>query len=64
MAELSYPAGPHDYAADAEEIERLETAMDQTPGGALVVSSIATGLLILSWLVIYFFIFLERGVVG
>ena len=64
MAEESYPAGVHDYALDADELERLEAAMDEAPRGALAVSGLAVGLLILSWLIIYIFVFLPRGTVG
>ena len=64
MAEQSYPTSPHDYASDAEEFERLEAAMSESPRGAAVVSLIAVGLLLIGWLWIYFFIFLPRGTVG
>jgi hypothetical protein len=64
MAEPSYPARAHDYADDAEEIERLEAAMDEAPRGALVVSVVAVGLLLIGWLGIYFLVFLPRGTVG
>ena len=62
--EPSYPAGPHDHARDADEMKRLEAAMDETPRGSLVVSGIAVGLLMLCWLLIYAFVFLPRGTVG
>jgi len=64
MAEQSYPAATHDYASDAEEFERLEAAMDETPRGALIVSLIAVGLLLVGWLGLYFLVFLPRGSVG
>jgi len=64
MAEESLTSGAHDYSSDAEELERLEAAMEQTPRGAVVVSGIAVGLLILCWLLIYIFVFLPRGTVG
>lgn len=64
MAEESYPAGPHDYASDGEELERLEAALDEAPRGALVLSLIAVGLLLIGWLGIYFFVFIPRGTVG
>jgi hypothetical protein len=59
---MSYIAS--DYASEAEELQRLEAAMEQAPRGAVVVSGIAVGLLILCWLLIYFFVFLPRGTVG
>jgi hypothetical protein len=64
MAEPSYPTGAHDYASDAEEFDRLETALDETPRGALVISGIAIGLLMVGWLGLYFLVFLPRGTVG
>ena len=64
MAEQSYPRGSHDHPSDAEEFERLENAMDETPRGALAVSLIAVGLLLIGWLGLYFLVFLPRGSVG
>ena len=64
MPEPSYPSGAHDYASDNEERHALDAAMDETPQGALIVSGIAVGLLILGWLFVYFFIFLPRGMIG
>ena len=64
MAEPYYPNAAHDYASDAEELERLDAAMDEAPRGALVVSLIAVGLLLVGWLGIYFLVFLPRGSVG
>ena len=64
MAEQSYPADAHDYTSDAEELDKVDAAFDHAPRGALAVSGIAVGLLILCWLLIYIFIFLPRGTVG
>ena len=64
MADPGYPASPHDYAADAKEIERLEAAMVATPRGAIAVSAIAVVLLLIGWLGLYFLVFLPRGTVG
>jgi len=64
MAEESYPRGVHDHASDADELERLEKAMVETPRGALAVSLIAVGLLLIGWLGLYFLVFLPRGSVG
>lgn len=64
MTDPSYPVTRHDYPSDADELQRLEAAMGQTPRGAVAVSGIAVGLLLLCWLAIYFFIFLPRGTVG
>jgi cytochrome c oxidase subunit IIa family protein len=56
--------GSHDYASDADESVRLESAMDQAPRGALFVSLIAVALLLVGWLGLYFLVFLPRGSVG
>jgi hypothetical protein len=64
MTEPAYPRSRHDYAEDAEELERLESAMEVAPKGAILVSGIAVGLLLICWLAIYFLIFLPRGTVG
>lgn len=64
MTDESYPAGPHDYASDAEEMGRLEAALNEAPRGALVLSLIAVGLLLIGWLGIYFLVFIPRGTVG
>lgn len=64
MAEPSYPAGAHDYASDAEELERLNAALAEAPRGALAMSLIAVLLLIVGWLGLYFLVFIPRGTVG
>lgn len=64
MGDEAYPATRHDYAGDAEELERLEAAMSDAPRGAIIVSAIAVGLLLAAWLWIYFVVFLPRGTVG
>lgn len=64
MAEPAYPVTRHDYADDADELERLEAAMEGGPKGAVAVSLIAVGLLMIGWLGIYFLVFIPRGTVG
>ena len=64
MTDPSYPVGAHEYASDAEELQALEAALDEAPQGALVVSAIAVGLLMIGWLGMYFLVFLPRGAVG
>ena len=64
MADLGYQAGRHDYDSDAEELERVETAMEAGPKGALAVSGIAVALLLLGWFFVYLFLFLPRGTIG
>ncbi len=64
MSEPAYPVTRHDYADDASELEHLESAMEDGPKGALAVSLIAVGLLMIGWLGVYFLVFLPRGTVG
>ena len=64
MSEPAYPVTQHDYADDTEEIDRLESALEGGPKGALAVSLIAVGLLMIGWLGVYFLVFLPRGTVG
>ena len=64
MSDPSYPVTRHDYAGDAEELERLEAALEGGPKGALAVSLIAVALLMVGWLGMYFLVFLPRGTVG
>ena len=64
MTEPAYPVTAHDYATEDEELERLEQAMEGGPKGAVIVSGVAVGLLLLCWLLIYAFVFLPRGTVG
>jgi hypothetical protein len=62
---------PHHSAADSPEhvarpIDRDAAllALKDGPRGALVIASIAVGLLFLGWLAFYFLLFLPRGSVG
>lgn len=64
MAEPAYPVTRHDYADDAEELQRLESSLEGGPKGAVAVSLIAVGLLMIGWLGIYFLVFIPRGTVG
>jgi hypothetical protein len=64
MPEPSYPTTRHDYPSDADELQRLEAAMDAGPKGAIAVSAIAVALLLIGWFFVYLLIFLPRGPVG
>lgn len=64
MTEPAYPLTRHDYASDTEELERLEAALEGGPKGAVAISLIAVGLLLIGWLGLYFLVFLPRGTVG
>ena len=64
MTDSAYPDSSHDYASDAEEMDRLDAALDEAPRGALIVSGIAVAGLLIGWLGMYFLVFLPRGPVG
>jgi hypothetical protein len=42
----------------------LNAALKQTPHGAFALAGLTVGLLILSWFLIYIFVFLPRGEIG
>ena len=42
----------------------LERVMHEVPKGALALSGLTVGLLLLAWFYVYVFIFLPRGMVG
>ena len=51
-------------ASDDEDIvseAELEQVLKTVPTGALVLSCLAVGSLMLAWLAVYFFVFLPRG---
>jgi hypothetical protein len=52
------PAG--DDISDAA----LERAMREVPRGALALSAVTVGLLLLAWFLLYAYVFLPRGSVG
>jgi hypothetical protein len=51
---------------DATDIDNevLERVMAEVPRGALALSGLTVGLLLLAWFAIYLFVFLPRGSVG
>ena len=53
-----------DQAADANRVKEAAHALRNGPVGALVVASIAVGLLLLGWLGFYFLLFMPRGPSG
>ena len=64
-------AQPHASAAAGEEhvaapidAETAAEALKHGPRGALIVATIAVGLLFVGWLLFYFVLFLPRGPVG
>lgn len=64
MTEPAYPLTRHDYADDAQELERLEASLEGGPRGAVVISLIAVALLLIGWLGLYLLVFLPRGTIG
>lgn len=64
MAEEAYPASVHDYANDAEELERIDAAASEAPKGALILSALSVAGLLVGWLILYVFVFIPRGTVG
>ena len=56
-ARIEYVAAPIDAETAAE-------ALKHGPRGALIVATIAVGLLFVGWLLFYFVLFLPRGSVG
>jgi hypothetical protein len=60
-----FPAPALDDAAqDAVNDAALERVMNEVPSGALALSGLTVGLLLLAWFFVYAFIFLPRGMVG
>jgi hypothetical protein len=64
VADESYPSYAHDFASDAEELERIDAAASESPRGAVAISAIAVLALLIGWLILYFFVFIPRGTVG
>lgn len=50
--------------AESTEEDQLDRVLQEVPRGALALAGIAVGLLMLTWLMIYLFVFLPRGAVG
>jgi hypothetical protein len=48
---------------DANEDTRLDEIVKSGPGGAIVLASIATAIVIGIWFLFYFTVFLPRGVI-
>ena len=53
------PSIDYDVSDDA-----LERVMQDVPSGALALSALTVGLLLLAWFLMYAFVFLPRGSVG
>jgi len=49
----------------AEELDPAQIeALRDVPRGAVTLSAVAVGLLLLGWLLVYFLVYLPRGMVG
>ena len=58
-------SSPHQHLpADDIDEAALERALEATPRGALAVSGLTVGLLLLAWLLMYALVFLPRGMVS
>ena len=53
-----------DHTAAAISADEAAQALRNGPIGALVIASIAVGVLFIAWLLFYFFLFLPRGEIG
>ena len=53
-----------DATQDEFDDAALERVMNEVPKGALALSGLTVGLLLLAWFYVYLFIFLPRGMVG
>ena len=51
-------------SSDEVDGEALERVMAEVPRGALALSGLTVGLLLLAWFLMYVFVFLPRGPVG
>jgi len=49
---------------DVVDEAALERVMREVPSGALALSLLTVGLLLLAWFLMYAFVFLPRGMVG
>jgi hypothetical protein len=55
---------PPDGDLDNLDDAALESRLSEVPRGALALSGLTVGLLLLAWLLIYAFVFLPRGMVS
>jgi hypothetical protein len=57
-------ANASDESGEAFDDPALERIMQEVPRGALALSGLTVGLLLLAWFLMYLFVFLPRGAVG
>jgi hypothetical protein len=53
-----------DRLITAVSVDEAVKALSKGPIGALVVASIAVGILLIAWLLFYFLLFMPRGAIG
>jgi hypothetical protein len=58
-----HPSAGHSPDGDVSD-DALERVMQDVPSGALALSALTVGLLLLAWFLMYAFVFLPRGSVG
>jgi hypothetical protein len=46
------------------ESDDLERVMQEVPRGAFALAALTVGLVLAGWLIVYFFVFLPRGMVS
>jgi hypothetical protein len=59
-----FAAQPRDDAEQEFDDAAVERVMQEVPKGALALSGLTVGLLLLTWFLIYAYIFLPRGMVS
>jgi cobalamin synthase len=58
------PAAKSDGARSPQDDEALKRVMRDVPRGALALSALTVGLLLVAWLLLYALVFLPRGMVS
>jgi hypothetical protein len=64
MTTADNPLAPANDDEDLVSEAELEQVLKTVPKGALVLSGLAVGSLMLAWLAVYFLVFLPRGPIG
>jgi hypothetical protein len=66
MPSSDVPRGDWAHANSIDDIDdaALERVMQEVPRGALALSGLTVGLLMLAWFLIYAYVFLPRGMVS
>jgi hypothetical protein len=60
----SFPSRSNEDSHAAIDDATLERVMREVPKGALALSGLTVGLLLLAWFLMYALVFLPRGMVG